>query len=1039
MKIEKLHIRNIASISSADIDFSHDLIDADGSPASLFLIAGETGTGKTIILDAITMALYKTTPRIKGVSAQKQNAFTDPNTGEEISIFSVEQYTRIGIGATDDCYSEVVFTGNDNKHYTARLTLGMKRNTRLREPEWSLISDDGTSLSKDKDIKERMMQAVGLSFEQFCRLSMLAQGQFAEFLCGDKKQRESILEQLTQTELFSRYGEVISLLYKEAKDSKEELAKTIQAQLNMLLTDEQLNEKKTHIEELKALQAEAKILKDNAEQLCTQADTFLKAQNELTHLSEQEQQYEETWLLLSASLLRLKEENINIEQDIIQKQQWINNQAPYAGVYSRKGELSVQMQNLENGLQALATKKQNLQNEKNLTTVLEEQLQKAKDNHEKALQCVQQKEQEIRKMTSQREQLRPTEVNNCINDINQQKNALQQLLHDYNMWQITVKAYDEAKQELQDLTNKKHEQQTIEEKDKAILDKAQEELDSQQRLYNLMKNSKEKAFQSVRAQLREGDLCPLCGNGVNMNLLQQNFDVLLDPLKEENQKLTAARDKAKQKYDESYSQLNKLQGQLTSHQNSIADIHSKAENAKQTLASNVKNFFGSDVALDNTLHNRITKHQTELDAQLNQQLTIQKEAETLQKTISDMNHELLELIKTRDKAYFNLTSTETKVNNNASNIANLEKYIKEYQTESDKLQENINAIIQDFYPDWECDIAGVRSRIFNSATEYENRTREFESQKNSLQTRKDSYQRMVNKQKDVVALEPEWTLPDTPAQNSMYNAEELWNNLHANLISLHTHRTTASDQLSEAKNTLAGWFDENDRLRQNDLQQQKTKTNDKYNYFIGEIGKENGLLQEDIKNRTSIEKEKTKLADYEQIENHWKVLNDYFGGTKLRTLVQTHILAPLLENANRYLAKITDRYQLTCDRQNEQLSILVHDTYNNRVRSSAVLSGGERFQISLALSLALSDLHQAGMNVDILFIDEGFGTLDKFALQSVMNTLQDLPSIIGQQSRRVGVISHREELNIIPAKILVKRDGRGKSKVICPYTGEYIE
>jgi DNA repair exonuclease SbcCD ATPase subunit len=82
-------------------------------------------------------------------------------------------------------------------------------------------------------------------------------------------------------------------------------------------------------------------------------------------------------------------------------------------------------------------------------------------------------------------------------------------------------------------------------------------------------------------------------------------------------------------------------------------------------------------------------------------------------------------------------------------------------------------------------------------------------------------------------------------------------------------------------------------------------------------------------------------------------------------------------------------------------------------------------------------LNREGLNVDILFIDEGFGTLDKYALNSVMNTLQNLSSIVGQQSRRVGVISHREELNVIPSKILVKKDGRGKSMVICPYTGEY--
>ena len=194
------------------------------------------------------------------------------------------------------------------------------------------------------------------------------------------------------------------------------------------------------------------------------------------------------------------------------------------------------------------------------------------------------------------------------------------------------------------------------------------------------------------------------------------------------------------------------------------------------------------------------------------------------------------------------------------------------------------------------------------------------------------------------------------------------------------------------------------------------------------------MLFRSSKNVAELKEAEKKLEEATEVFQKWELLNHYFGGTRFRTLVQTYILRPLLNNANIYLERITDRYKLTCSEENDQLSILVHDRYNKgQVRSATILSGGERFMISLALSLALSSLNHPDMNVNILFIDEGFGTLDERNLDSVMSTLERLQEIAGESNRRVGIISHREELvERIPVKIEVKRKGEGRSVVEVP-------
>ena len=219
MKLLELHLRNIASIEKADIDFEHDpgLMDPDtGQPAQMFLIHGDTGTGKSILLDAIAMTLFDQTPRLEGVADRLRNSYFD-SASNEISISSIEQYTRIGTKAGDECYSETVFEGNDGIRYRAKMELGYNRKMKSHK-KWLLQVGDNPEIS-GKQCGEAIEKAIGMNFTQFCRMAMLAQGQFSDFLCGKRKERADILERLTNTTLFSRYGEAIARLYNKKKES----------------------------------------------------------------------------------------------------------------------------------------------------------------------------------------------------------------------------------------------------------------------------------------------------------------------------------------------------------------------------------------------------------------------------------------------------------------------------------------------------------------------------------------------------------------------------------------------------------------------------------------------------------------------------------------------------------------------------------------------------------------------------------------------------------------------------------------------------
>jgi exonuclease SbcC len=170
-------------------------------------------------------------------------------------------------------------------------------------------------------------------------------------------------------------------------------------------------------------------------------------------------------------------------------------------------------------------------------------------------------------------------------------------------------------------------------------------------------------------------------------------------------------------------------------------------------------------------------------------------------------------------------------------------------------------------------------------------------------------------------------------------------------------------------------------------------------------------LEEKLRKQASYQEKHTVLnAQLEQQQKQLAELEKNLrlseaNGMAFRRQVQLKMITQLLSQTNKMLEKISGRYYVRQVPTEQGLALEIEDTLQQNIRRQPKsLSGGETFLISLALALGLSELANNGKAVDSLFLDEGFGSLDPDALNTVVNTLQSLR----MQGKTVGVISHVE-------------------------------
>ncbi|MCG6659348.1 chromosome segregation protein SMC [Halomonas campisalis] len=201
MKILALRLANLASLPGPlELDFTA----APLADAGLFAITGPTGAGKSTLLDALCLALYGSTPRLR--QAPSRDSQIDDTPDSTLTTSDARTLLRRG---TASGYAEVDFLGRDGRRYRARWAVRRAREKatgRLQAAEQSLRDLDADRLltAQKREFERLLPERLGLTFDQFTRAVLLAQSEFAAFLQADDNARSDLLERLTGTGEYSR-------------------------------------------------------------------------------------------------------------------------------------------------------------------------------------------------------------------------------------------------------------------------------------------------------------------------------------------------------------------------------------------------------------------------------------------------------------------------------------------------------------------------------------------------------------------------------------------------------------------------------------------------------------------------------------------------------------------------------------------------------------------------------------------------------------------------------------------------------------------
>lgn len=759
MKFKKLEIRNISSITEAVIDFEHLMPDDQ----HIFMIWGPSGAGKSTILDAICMALFCKTPRLQSIAEKKENQYVDPefqfsDRAKGIAINDLRQYLKRG---TKEGYCSLQFVGNDSVTYTAKTSFSINRNGNLNNIEWSLSSENG-QWSKVKEVEQQVITVTGLTYEQFCRTTMLAQGEFTKFMKSDQNAKAEILEKLTDTSVFSEIGRRI---YEKFSQKNKELELLNRENENIVrLEDEQIAEYQQQINQI-----EAEVQQTDVEltALSQKSNWLIQLANYQEDVTNSEKQWKESEDALNSeefqqlrktiSLWEQTENERNTLLEMLKLRQneieLARSEKEYQSIYQQliSGYLYLQetlaqteasKKQLEESLNAQAYKCETFANAQSLSEKLKQYSQLGQNiakNREKfkqnswvsftssaslieKLTIIHQKQAKIDELGKELNKLKEkakafdliqltllqSQQKDRLRDLNEANKAVQTLKNQQNEINTLKATLTEKQQLMVSLTVQMQQEQEDYEKMQAARETAQ-------KVYDSAAKSVHDFAKQVRATLQIGDVCPVCGQKVAQLLTNEAAEESILKLKNALENANKEVILKRKQLDETITKLKTAEGNVNSLK---TDLQNKTLRKKNDLALLEETCKRLNIVVNETIQIQIDQQLAENETALRELESKINDSHKINQQIDKVNTELEKQRKEQEEQQKDYHETELQTAKLEEENNALQTRLQEDVNQQSELQTTISEFLSTTYPNWVDDPTTTAQNLLNEANGY---------------------------------------------------------------------------------------------------------------------------------------------------------------------------------------------------------------------------------------------------------------------------------------------------------------------------------